>query len=125
MKYESPVINGDGTHSRDFTYIDNVIQANLCALATDNKAALNQVYNVAYGERTSLNEMVQALQKHLAAYDAKIATVKIIYGPERFGDVPHSLASIEKAKTLLGYKPQFSFDQGLQEALKWYWENLK
>lgn len=125
MKYESPVINGDGTHSRDFTYIDNVIQANLRALATENKAALNQVYNVAYGERTTISEMVYALQKHLSVYDPHIANVKIVFGPERFGDVPHSLASIEKAKTFLEYKPRFSFDQGLKEALKWYWGNLK
>jgi UDP-N-acetylglucosamine 4-epimerase len=125
MKYESPVINGDGTHSRDFTYIDNVIQANLCALATENKAALNQVYNVAYGERATLNELIQVLQSSLAKYDPKIAEVKIIHGPTRQGDIPHSLASIDKAKQLLNYKPQFSLQAGLTEAVNWYWGNLR
>lgn len=125
MKYESPVINGDGTHSRDFTYIDNVIQANLCALAAENKAALNQVYNVAYGERATLNELIQVLQSSLAKYDPKIAEVKITHGPTRQGDIPHSLASIDKAKQLLNYKPQFSLQAGLTEAVNWYWGNLK
>lgn len=125
MKYESPVINGDGTHSRDFTYIDNVIQANLRALATDNTAALNQVYNVAYGQRANLNELIQVLQSSLIKYDSKIAEVKVIHGPTRQGDIPHSLASIDKATKLLGYKPEFSLEQGLKEAVNWYWENLK
>ena len=120
MKYESPVINGDGTHSRDFTYIDNVIQANLLALSTDNKEALNQVYNVAYGERTTLNDLMTSLIKHLSKYDAKIGEVKVTHGPIRQGDIPHSLASIEKARKYLGYNPAFSLDQGLQEAVKWY-----
>lgn len=124
MKYESPVINGDGTHSRDFTYIDNVIQANVLALSTENKDALNQVYNVAYGERTTLNDLMHSLIKHLSKYDAKIAEVKVTHGPERFGDVPHSLASIEKAKKYLGYKPEFSLDKGLAKAIEWYKLNL-
>lgn len=125
MKYESPVINGDGTHSRDFTYIDNVIQANLLALSTENKDALNQVYNVAYGERTTLNDLMNSLIKHLSKYDAKIAEVKVIHGPTRAGDIPHSLASIDKGKKYLNYNPQYSLDKGLEEALKWYWEYLR
>lgn len=124
MKYESPVINGDGTHSRDFTYIDNVIQANLLALSTENKEALNQVYNVAYGERTTLNDLMQSLIKHLSKYDPKIVEVKVTHGPERFGDVPYSLASIDKAKKYLGYKPEYDLDRGLAKAIEWYRKNL-
>tara|TARA_R100001369_G_scaffold92691_1_gene139148 strand:- start:4134 stop:5132 length:999 start_codon:yes stop_codon:yes gene_type:complete len=125
MKYESPTINGDGSYSRDFTYIDNVIQMNLKALITDNKKAVNTVYNVAYGERTNLKELTNLLKEYLSEFDPKIAEVEINYGPNRQGDVPHSLASIEKAKSLLGYKPQFSIENGLREAVKWYWGNLK
>jgi UDP-N-acetylglucosamine/UDP-N-acetylgalactosamine 4-epimerase len=125
MNYQSPVINGDGTTSRDFTYIDNVIQMNELAMLTQNKEALNTVYNTAFGERTTLNDLVINLQKELSKFDSKIADVTIIYGSSRVGDIPHSLASINKAKELLGYNPQFSFDLGLKEAVKWYWENLK
>ena len=124
MKHESPVINGDGSYSRDFTYIDNVIQMNLLSIVTDNKEALNTVYNVAYGERTDLNELTELLKKYLSGFDPKIAQVEVKYGPNRQGDVPHSLASIEKAKTLLGYKPQYNIETGLKEAVRWYWENL-
>lgn len=124
MKYESPTINGDGEYSRDFTYIDNVVQMNLLSLSTENPEALNQVYNVAYGERTTLNDLIKLLKRELSEFDAKIKDVEIIYGPNRKGDVPHSLASIEKAKSLLGYNPQFSMEQGLKQAVKWYFENL-
>ena len=124
MKHESPVINGDGSYSRDFTYIDNVIEMNVRALLTDNPEALNTVFNVAYGERTDLNELVSHLKKKLALYDSKIADVKVVYGPNRQGDVPHSLASIDKAKNLLEYSPQFNIEKGLEEAVKWYWNNL-
>lgn len=124
MKHESPVINGDGTYSRDFTYIDNVIHMNHCCLSTENPLALNQVYNTAFGERTNLNQMVSQLKEYLTAYDSKIATVDIIYGPLRAGDVPHSLASIDKAKTLVNYAPKFSFSKGLKEAVDWYWKEL-
>jgi len=125
MNYESPVINGDGEYSRDFTYIDNVIQMNLLAMSTSNKKALNQVYNVAFGERTTLNQLVLALKKELIKFDSEIEKVAITYGPTRAGDIPHSLASIEKAHKLLGYQPEFSIEQGLKEAVKWYWGNLK
>lgn len=124
MKHESPVIYGDGSNSRDFTYIDNVIQANLRALATENPEAVNQVYNVAFGERTTLNELFSYLRENLAEYDPEIAKVTPEYGPARPGDIPHSLASIEKAVTLLGYKPEYSVKKGLKEASKWYFENL-
>ncbi len=125
MQHESPVINGDGNYSRDFTYIDNVVQANERALFTTNPLAVNTVYNVAYGERTTLNNLIDGLKKYLSEFDAEIANVYVVYGPERAGDIPHSLASIDKAKDLLGYKPEFSMDDGLREAVKWYWENLK
>src|SRR5690606_29808536 len=105
MDYESPLINGDGTFSRDFTYIDNVLQMNLLALTTDNEDAVNQVYNTAVGDRTTLIELTELLKKYLTEYDENIATVKIAHGPNRKGDIPHSLASIDKAKSLLRYEP--------------------
>ena len=104
MKGESPTINGDGNYSRDFTYIDNVVEANLLALATDNEEALNTVYNVAYGDRNSLNDLVGYLKDYLSDFDAAIKNVKVNYGPNRVGDIPHSLASIKKATKLLKYK---------------------
>lgn len=125
MGYESPVINGDGEYSRDFTYIDNVIQMNMLAMNTLNKDAVNQVYNTAYGERTTLNQLVNYLKDSLSEFDPRIADVEIIHGVNRLGDIPHSLASIDKAKTLLKYNPQYSMRDGLKEAVAWYWNNLK
>src|SRR5690606_15404668 len=125
INHQSPIINGDGSYSRDFTYIDNVVQMNLRAITTTNDKALNQVYNVAFGERTSLNELVQLLKEYLSGYDPKIAEIEIEYGPNRQGDVPHSLASIDKAKKLLGYAPEFGMEAGLKEAVEWYWNNLR
>lgn len=125
LNHESPVINGDGNFSRDFTYIDNVIQMNELAMLTENKEAINTVYNTAFGERTTLNELVNALKEYLSAYDKEIANISIVYGQNRIGDIPHSLASIEKAKELLNYQPQFSMKEGLKEAVKWYWNNLQ
>ena len=124
MKHKSPVINGDGSFSRDFTYIDNVIQMNVLAITTQNKEALNQVYNTAVGDRTTLVELVNYLKEYLTQYDPKIETIKIINGPNRIGDIPHSLASIEKAKRLLDYGPSHNIKKGLKEAVKWYWNNL-
>ncbi|GGW53137.1 UDP-N-acetylglucosamine 4-epimerase [Winogradskyella epiphytica] len=125
MNHESPVINGDGTYSRDFTYIDNVVQMNLRAITTENKEALNQVYNTAVGDRTTLVQLTDLLKKHLSKYDSKIAEVNIVHGPNRKGDIPHSLASVEKAKKLLNYTPSHAIDKGIEEAVQWYWENLK
>ncbi len=125
MKHESPVINGDGLFSRDFTYIDNVVQMNELAMLSDNPAATNTVYNTAYGDRTTLNQMVTLLKDYLSKFDSKIAEVEIVYGPNRAGDIPHSLASIDKAKRLLHYHPNYSFSEGLKEAVDWYWHNLK
>ncbi|WP_291871641.1 SDR family oxidoreductase, partial [Maribacter sp.] len=125
MKHESPVVNGDGSFSRDFTYIDNVIQMNIRAIASNNKDATNTVYNVAYGERTDLKQLITLLKEYLGEFDSEIKNVEPIYGPQRAGDVPHSLASIDKAKNLLGYNPEHSIESGLKEAVNWYWENLK
>lgn len=125
MNHESPVINGGGEYSRDFTYIDNVILMNLLALTSDNSASVNQVYNTAFGERTTLNDLVSNLKEYLSDFDPKIADVEVIYGDYRKGDVPHSLASIDKAKKLLEYQPKHSMKEGLKEAVKWYWDNLK
>tara|TARA_B110000483_G_scaffold6275_1_gene7421 strand:- start:4392 stop:5375 length:984 start_codon:yes stop_codon:yes gene_type:complete len=124
MKGESPVINGDGNYSRDFTYIDNVIQANLLSLVTTNEKAINTVYNVAYGDRNTLNDLMGYLKEYLSEFDSKISQVEVIYGPNRAGDIPHSHASVDKAKANLNYNPQFSLKKGLKVAVKWYWENL-
>jgi len=124
MAGESPVINGNGEFSRDFTYIDNVIQANLLSITTKNKEAINTVYNVAFGERNTLKDLVELLKKQLTEFDSKIKDIQVIYGPNRVGDIPHSLASVDKAKNLLAYNPQFSLEKGLKEAVNWYWNNL-
>ena len=124
MKLESPLINGDGNYSRDFTYIDNVIQMNELAMRTQNPEAINTIFNTAYGERNTLNNLVEYLKKFLSAYNPKIANIPIEYGPNRAGDISHSLASIEKAKALLGYDPQFSLEEGLKESIDWYWKHL-
>jgi UDP-N-acetylglucosamine/UDP-N-acetylgalactosamine 4-epimerase len=125
MNYESPVINGDGTYSRDFTYIDNVIQMNLLALTTDNVRALNEIYNTAVGDRTNLLELTTLLKEYLSQYDPKINNIEIKHGPKRAGDIPHSLASVDKAKMNLGYEPKYNIKKGLKEAVDWYWKNLK
>jgi UDP-N-acetylglucosamine 4-epimerase len=125
MRHECPFINGDGTYSRDFTYIDNVIQVNQLAALTDNPAAINQVYNVACGERTDLNKMTAILREALAKFDPAIANIQAIHGPERLGDIPHSQADICKAKTLLGYCPEFNFQQGILQAAQWYFSHLQ
>lgn len=124
MKGESPIINGDGSYSRDFTYIDNVIQANIKAMLVSNMEATDTVYNIAYGDRNSLNDLVSYIKKELSVYDAKILEIAPKYGSNRAGDIPHSHASIDKARKLLGYNPKFSLQEGLRESIKWYWENL-
>lgn len=124
MAHEQPVINGDGEYSRDFTYIDNVIQMNMRALSTTNSEAVNQIYNTAYGERTTLNQLVSYLKENLSKMDPEIKSIDAIHGPNRVGDIPHSLACIDKAKRLLGYDPKYSMRQGLGECCRWYWENL-
>lgn len=123
MKHESPTINGTGDYSRDFTYIDNVIQMNELAMLTENPKAVNTVYNTAVGDRTTLNTLIGYLKEYLSVYDSEIKNIQVIHGPNRQGDIPHSLASIEKAKALLGYQPSHTIGQGLKEAVKWYWEH--
>jgi UDP-N-acetylglucosamine/UDP-N-acetylgalactosamine 4-epimerase len=124
MIHRQPVINGDGSHSRDFTYIDNVIQANhLAALAVD-KAAVNQVYNIAHGERTTLLSLFENIREVAGRQDREILGITPLFGPVREGDIPHSLASVEKAKRLLGYSPQENVRQGLEKCIEWYLKNL-
>ena len=125
MAHQSPVINGVGDYSRDFTYIDNVIQMNMLAMFTKNPEAINTVYNTAVGDRTNLNQLVDYLKEALTAFDPEIAHVDAIHGSNRAGDIPHSLASIEKARQLLNYQPTHKIKEGLKEAVSWYWENLK
>ncbi len=125
LRHESPVINGDGSQSRDFTYIDNVLLANRLALQTGNPEAVNQVYNVACGEQTTLNELFALLRTKLSEIDPAVAGVEPIHGPCRVGDIPHSLACIDKARNLLGYAPEFDVGAGLEAAVRWYYENFR
>lgn len=120
MRYESPVINGDGSYSRDFTYIDNVIQMNHLAATTENKSVIGNVFNTAVGERTTLLEVTQLIRHYLSEFDPQISNVEIKFGPNRQGDIPHSLASVDKAKELLGYDPSHDLASGLKESLNWY-----
>lgn len=125
INYESPIINGDGSFSRDFTYVDNVIQANELAATVKEEAALNQVYNVAFGQNTSLKSLSEILKTELSNFDNNITKIEFVYGNERLGDIPHSLASIEKARSNLGYNPEFDLQAGIKKAINWYWNNLK
>lgn len=125
MNHQRPNINGDGDYSRDFTYIKNVVQMNMLAMGTDNPDAVNQIYNTAYGERTTLNQLVTYLKEFLSEFDPAIVDIEPTHGPVRAGDIPHSLASIDKARALLGYAPEYSMRDGLREACRWYWDNLK
>jgi len=122
--HEAPVINGDGTYSRDFTYIDNVLQVNHLAALTTNRESINQIYNVAHGERTDLNQLFELIREMAGRFDRDVLKIEPIHGPERAGDIPHSLASVDKARILLGYSPTHNIREGLSEAVKWYWENL-
>ena len=119
---KQPTINGDGSATRDFTYIKNVVQINELAALAENKEALNQVYNVAFGENINLNTLISLLKENLSKYDKNILNIEAIHGSDRVGDIHNSLASIEKAKALLGYNPKYSVKQGLGEAIDWYWE---
>jgi UDP-N-acetylglucosamine 4-epimerase len=124
MKHETPLINGDGSISRDFTYIDNVIQANILAAISEDNSAMNQVFNVAHGERTSLNQLFFYLRDFAGKYDSGILSIVPQYGPDRAGDIMHSLASIDKAGRLLGYSPTHTVRQGLEEYVKWFRDNF-
>jgi UDP-N-acetylglucosamine 4-epimerase len=140
MNHESPVINGDGNYSRDFTYIDNVIQANELAATISKdelvkrsefynitlpaKAPIDMVFNIACGGNTTLIELFNCLRDNLSKYDSKIADIKPIFCENRPGDIPHSQASILKANKILNYRPEFNALQGFEQACKWYWDNL-
>ncbi len=123
INLESPVINGDGSYSRDFTFIENIVQINLLSLVA-GKNAVNKVYNAAFGDRNTLNDLVIYLKDNLSVLNPEIGKVSIIYGDTRVGDIPHSHADISKAKKYLNYKPEFSLQKGLEKSIKWYWENL-
>jgi len=123
--HESPLIFGDGEQSRDFTYVKNVVQINQRAATCSNPEAMNKIYNVAYGERTSVNELIEQIKRALSTFDSDISKLKAIKQDERPGDIKHSWASIDKATSLLGYAPEFSMEKGLEEAIPWYWESLK
>ena len=100
MKGESPVINGDGSYSRDFTYINDVIQANILSLVTTDKKAINSIYNIAYGERNTLNDLVGYIKDYLSRFDSKISKINVIHGPYRAGDIPHSHIVLKKLKKI-------------------------
>lgn len=125
LKHEQPIINGDGSNSRDFTYIDNIIHINMLALETLSPKAFNQIYNGAGGENTSVLELEQLITKNLSAYDNCIDCIVPIFGPNRIGDIKHSKASISKAKELLGYTLVCTFEDGLKKTIYWYLTNLK
>ena len=121
---KSPVINGDGSYSRDFTYIDNVLQMNYLAMTTKNPAAINQVFNTAVGDRITIKKMAETIKKGLTKYKKEVFEIPLKFGPERLGDIPHSQASIEKAKKLLDYSPTHTFEEGIEASLEWYYNNL-
>jgi len=122
---EQPTINGDGSITRDFTYIKNVVQINELAALTEHKEAVNQVYNVAFGENINLNTLLEILKANLSKYNSAIKNIEVIHGKNRIGDIQDSLANINKAKTLLDYNPKYSVKQGLEEAIEWYWNSFK
>lgn len=131
INHQQPIINGKGEYSRDFTYIENVIEANKKSILTEScklkctDGSINQIFNIAYGENTTLNELFTFLKDNLAKYDSSISLINPNYGPYRSGDIPHSQASIEKANQLLGYSPQFSAKKGFELAAEWYWNNIR
>jgi UDP-N-acetylglucosamine 4-epimerase len=122
INLESPTINGDGSNSRDFTHIDNVIQMNYLAATTNNKNAIGTIFNTAVGDRTNLLQLTELIKKYLSEYNENIKSVPIHIGPERKGDIPHSHASIEKAKEILKYNPTHNLENGLKESIEWYWK---
>lgn len=124
LQLQSPVINGDGTYSRDFTFIDNVVHMNMLAATTSCKQAVNTIYNVACSDTTTLNQLTDYLKEILSQYNPQIANVEVLHGNTRVGDIPHSKASIAKAQALLGYKPLYDVKSGLKKACEWYVNNL-
>mgnify|MGYP006091013151 FL=1 len=124
MNNESPIINGDGSFSRDFTYVDNVIEMNILAMLSSDPNSINQIYNTACGDRTSILELATIIKKQLSLIDINIKNIPILFTKTRKGDIPHSLASIEKAKKLLNYSPKYRIENGLKKCLNWYKDNL-
>ncbi|MGA1976509.1 MAG: SDR family oxidoreductase [Bacteroidales bacterium] len=124
LEHNPPMINGDGSYSRDFTYIDSVLQANHLAALAENPGAINQVYNIAHGGRTTLNQLFELIRGIIGSFDNDVLEIEAIHGPDRDGDIPHSLASIEKASRLLGYAPSVDIREGLEETLSWFQKNL-
>lgn len=122
IKHEAPLIFGDGEQSRDFTYVANVVQMNHLAATADATHVNAQVFNTAVGDRCRLVDLTETIRQLLSVYDSEIAQVAIQYGPKRDGDIAHSLASIEKAERLLGYRPTHTWKQGLEQAIAWYWK---
>lgn len=123
MQYNSPVINGDGSYSRDFTHVDNVVKMNLLVLLNNHKNS-NQIYNTAIGDRTTILELFHKIKKALSKYDKKINGIEPQYGQIREGDVPHSMASIEKAIKNLGYKPQTNISEGIEKTVEWFYKTI-
>ena len=124
LNKEDVFINGDGETSRDFCYIDNAVQMNLLAATTNNNDAIDQVYNVALNDRTSLNSLYQMIEDKLIQKTSGLKKKRPIYRDFRAGDVRHSQANIDKAQTLLDYQPKYMISQGLDEAMDWYLDNL-
>jgi len=124
LQHKSPYINGDGSFSRDFTYIKNVVQMNVLAMICKNKNAINQLYNVAVGDSTTINELFFIIRKYLAKYDKKISSIKPKYRKIRDGDVPHSKACIKKAQKFFGYNPTHNLEIGIKESIDWYYKEL-
>lgn len=141
IRYKSPYINGDGSFSRDFTFIENVLQANELAITTSREeiieraslynlslpknAPIDLVFNIAFGGNTTLINLFECLRDNLSKYDKKIAHIEPVFREHRAGDIPHSQASIEKAKRILLYNPKFDAISGFEKACEWYWENLR
>jgi len=125
LKREPIYINGDGGTTRDFCYVENVVQANLLAATVSVPEAVNQVYNIALGERITLNELFQFLQRVLLRHDATLPQREPIYRDFRAGDVRHSIADISKACRLLGFEPTRRVDEGLELAMTWYLQDLE
>lgn len=141
IDHRQPFINGDGSYSRDFTYVDNVVQANLLAATIPTElfhqrieaynsslpegSPRDTVFNVAYGGNTTLNQLFNCLRDNLAHFDPEIANIEALYRENRPGDIPHSQASIDKARQVLGYDPKFDALKGFEQACEWYWNNLK
>jgi UDP-N-acetylglucosamine/UDP-N-acetylgalactosamine 4-epimerase len=122
---KSPVINGDGETSRDFCYIKDVIQANILAAVSTSPEALDKAYNVACGDRTTLNQLLGLIKNSLCSHMPEAGGIAPEYGPFRKGDVRHSLADISRARELLGYTPLYSVARGMEESIQWYVETMK